>query len=273
MKKNLLFIVIVGLSLSLLFGCSPIGVTIRGQGGAQFIGNVIDAISPLQLGPATSVTIGNVSPSYYYEVIILDKTFRLPPSGSVCDHWTVEWDHSVLPVIVRVFSDENYQNLIGLTNRVLRIGLGQPTFWFVGLGDIRFLDGRRGFYNLYASPYPQLDISSESEADIPTIKEKSMNVGEIINGTLFDIVVREGNIRGNLSDLISPSSGDKVLKSGDIYRMKTISMYDNGKLVRYVFVSDRGRYVGYAGLFEFNVTTNGPNAKQYLITPDMIRRF
>ncbi|MEK7506134.1 MAG: hypothetical protein AAB572_00835 [Patescibacteria group bacterium] len=273
MKKNLSFIVIISLSLLLLFGCSPIGVTIRGQGGAQFIGNVIAAISPLQLGPATSVTIGNVSPSYYYEVIILDKTFRIPPSGAIYDRWAVEWDHSVLPVTIRVFSDRNYLNLIGHANRVLGIGLGQPTLWFVGLGDVCFLDGQRGFYNLYASPYPQADISSEREVNIPTIKEKSMNVGEIINGTLFDVVVREGGIKGKLSDLISPASGDKVLKSGDIYRMKTISMYDNGKLIRYVLIADRGRYVGYAGPFEFNVSTNGPNAQQYLITPDMIRRF
>lgn len=271
MKKNLLF-ALAYFSLLVAVGCSPIGVTIRGQGGAQFIGNVIDAISPIQFGPATSVIIGNVSPSYYYEAVILDKTYRIPPSGSICDHWTVEWDHSVLPVTVRVFSDSNYLNLVGHTNKVLGIGLRQPTLWFVGLGDICFLDGQRGFYNLHVSPYPQADISSEQEVDIPTIKEKSMNVGEIINGTLFDIVIREGNIKGNLSDLISPTSGDKILKSGDIYRMKTISMYNNGKLVRYALVADRGRYVGYAGPFEFGVSTNGPTARQYLITPDMIRR-
>ncbi|MEK7162351.1 MAG: hypothetical protein AAB730_00650 [Patescibacteria group bacterium] len=248
------------------------GITIRSSGGAEFLGDIINSVTGLDLGPATSVMIGNPTP-FYFEVAILNSTFNIEPSGSIHDSWHVEFDWSQLPVTIRAFTDKDHVNLVGVAQRVLEIRRDQPTVWLVN--QIFFLDGGWRGYSSHVSPYPQPDLGMDKEVNIPRIATKSTNVVEIINGTLFDFIVRESRTKGRISDLLglSVSNADAVVKPGGIYRSTTFDMYRSGRIIRQAIFIDRGRFVGYADPIEFYISPDGPRAQQVLLIPSSIRRY
>lgn len=271
MKKHLFSATVVFLAMISIIGCSPATMTIRSSGGAAFLGNIVSSVTGLSIGPGTSVSIGNVTP-FYFEVVILNSTFNIEPGGSIHDSWYVEFDRSQLPVTVRVFTDKDRTNLIGMAQRVLEIQKDQPTMWVVN--QISFLDGSWRGYS-YVSPYPQPDLGTDWKVNIPRIAAKSTSIIEIINGTLFDVVVRESRLKGKLSDLLklNVSNADSVVGPGGIYRSTTLDMYHSGKLIRQVLFVDKGRLVGYTNPMEFNADPNGPRATQMLLTPQSIIRY
>lgn len=274
MKKNLLFVILGFIGL-ILADCSPVGMTIRGSGGAEFLGNAINSITGLDLGPSTGVSIGNVTP-FYLEVIILNSKFYVDPGGSINDSWYVEFDRSVLPIVVRAFNDKGRQFLVGITNRVLEIHRDRPTSWLIK--DISFLNDSYGQSYGRVSPYPLRKMGSNQEVNIPRIAAKSTNIVEIINCSLHNIIVHQSQVRGNTSDISRIFTQNKAfevytLAPGEFYRTTSLDIFRRGQIIFQVSAADDGYQVGYSDPFAVDINPEGPRASQFLITSGMMNRY
>lgn len=279
MKTNL-FIVVLSCFAVAFGGCAMTPYTIRACGGPVVIGNILSVVTSVNFVQPTSILISNQT-HFYDEVMIMDSVFRIPPGGSITDSWHGEFDHSQLSATVWSYSDPSYNNLTAVGGTVLNISNGEPTSWQIGLSDLRFLDGsyQSGYWN---SPYPQSDFRGNQEVNIPTLKNASVSVTEVVNGTMFDLAVVQASSESKLAIpyIIEISRKGKanvgIIKPGGIYRTITggNGQSYNGIILLNITVLDRGRVKGYTDPVRFYINSdngNGPSAQQRLITFNDIR--
>lgn len=267
MKKLVLFLLILP---CVLFerGISQINIRVTGP-----LADLSNAIT----GNWTSVTVQNASP-FYAEAYILCVPFSIDPGCGIHDSWPLEFNNSRIPIVFNFFSDPEHKNLVGVWAEVMNIRKNESHVYVVN--KVKLLNGNF-YYANQNSFHPQPKKFVVTEVDMPRASLASSNVVEVINGTMFDVVITGRAKLCGFSNVFKkdfwvPFAYVDTLKPGQVFFYDFNDISRSQKISFSITFLDDGRMRGFGqpvDFFLYSGSFSGPKASQRLLVANDIRSY